>query len=164
LEIADQKPDFGLKPIASNDSRLYPPKQRRSILSSFKEQGHLERRSSAKDAMAARLAKFQARPGPDDPAVMARIAERKAINEAREQRAAERAAAQQEKLAREAAEKAAREAALEAERLELEAAKAAEEAARKAASAERAARVIADEAARKAARDQRYAARKARQK
>ncbi|SFK27230.1 hypothetical protein SAMN05444581_10528 [Methylocapsa palsarum] len=136
---------------------------RRRALGSFREKDFSERRGAAAEATAARLAKFRAQPGPDDPAVVAREAERKAIREAREKREAERAAANLERLAREAAEKAAREAQLEAERIAAEEAKAAEKAAKGAALAERAARVIADEAARKAERDRRYAARKARQ-
>ncbi|WP_084143420.1 DUF6481 family protein [Methylocapsa acidiphila] len=132
-------------------------------MSNFREKGFVERRSAAVNAVAARLTKFRAKPGPDDPAVLAREAERKAILEARKIREAQRAAATCKQLAREAAERAEREAALEAERIAAEEATAAEQAAKGARLAGLAARVIADEAARKAARDQRYAARKARQ-
>jgi hypothetical protein len=132
-------------------------------LSNFREKGFAERRSAAMDAVATRLAKFRAKAGPDDPAVLAREAERRAILEARKIREAQRAAAKLERLAREAAERAEREAALEAERIAAEEAKAAEKAAKGARLAGLAARVIADEAARKSARDQCYAARKARQ-
>jgi hypothetical protein len=133
-------------------------------LSNFREKGFAERRSAATDAVAARLAKFRVKSGPDDPAVLAREAERKAIREGRKIREAQRAAAKLEQLAREGAERAEREAALEGERIAAEEAKAAEKAAEGAALAGLAARVIADETARKAARDKRYAARKANQK
>lgn len=139
-------------------------RSRRQTLSNFREKGFAERRSAATDAVAERLAKFRAKSGPDDPAFLAREAERKTIAEARKIREAQRAAAKLEQLAREAAEKVEREAALEAERIAAEEAKAAEEATKGAALAVLAARVIADEAARKAARDKRYAARKANQK
>ncbi|HUZ90570.1 MAG TPA: DUF6481 family protein [Methylocella sp.] len=130
-------------------------------MSNFREKGFAERRSAATDAVAARLAKFRAKSGPDDPAVLAR---RKAIREARKIREAQRAAVKLEQLAREGAERAEREAALEGERIAAEEAKAAKMAAKGAAVAGLAARVIADETARKAARDKRYAARKANQK
>jgi len=133
-------------------------------LSNFREKGFAERRSAATDAVAARLAKFRAKSGPDDPAVLARDAERKATREARKIREAQRATAKLEQLARESAERAECEAALEGERIAAEEAKAAEMAAKGAAVAALAARVIADETARKAARDKRYAARKANQK
>jgi hypothetical protein len=133
-------------------------------LSNFREKGFAERRSTATDAVAARLAKFRAKSGPDDPAVLARDAERKAICEARKIREAQRAAAKLEQFGREGAERAERETALEGERIAAEEAKAAEMAAKGAAVAVLAARVIADETARKAARDKRYAARKANQK
>jgi hypothetical protein len=133
-------------------------------LSNFREKGFAERRSAATDAGAARLAKFRAKSGPDDPAVLAREGERKAIREARKIREAQRAAAKLEQLACEGAERGEREAALEAERIAAEENKAAEKAAEGAALAGLAARVIADETARKAARDKRYAARKANQK
>jgi hypothetical protein len=133
-------------------------------LSNFREKSFAERRSAATDAVAARLAKFRVQSGPDDPAVLAREAERQAIREARKIREDQRAAAKLEQLAREAAEKAEREAAAEADRIAAEEAKAAEEAAKGAALSVLAARVIADEAERKAARDKRYAARKASQK
>ena len=132
-------------------------------MSNFREKGFAERRSAATDAGAARLAKFRAKSGPDDPAVLAREGERKAIREARKIREAQRAAAKLEQLAREGAERGENET-LEAERIAAEENKAAEKAAEGAALAGLAARVIADETARKAARDKRYAARKANQK
>jgi Na+/phosphate symporter len=107
----------------------------------------LESQVKAKNAL---LEKFLARPGPDDPAVAARRAERAAIEAAREIRHAER------KIAREAeaaAKLAAEQAALEEARI----AKEAELIARKAEAAERA-------TAAKAARDARYAARRAKRR
>ena len=62
-----------------------------------------DRLSKAEAAKAAMLARFKARPGPDDPAVIARRAEMAAIEEAREKRLAERKAAK-EAAAREAEE------------------------------------------------------------
>ena len=110
-----------------------------------------DRATAAAKAKQALIEKFRARPGPDDPAVLAKQAERQAIAEARELREQER------KLAKEA--DAARKAAEEVERLaelaRLAAQKTEEEIARKAA-------LLALEAERKAARDARYAARKAR--
>ena len=103
----------------------------------FKEKTFGERLSASGDAKKAALAKFLARPGADDPAVVARRAARETLNAAREVRLAERAAER---------------AAEEARQLVEQAALAAEKA-------------IADaalEAKRKADRDARYAARKAR--
>lgn len=102
-----------------------------------------------KDSAKARedlLAKLRAAPGPDDPAVIARRRERRAIAEARVARQAER-----ERVRKVQEEEAARLAA-EAERI------AAEEAARVA--AEEAELEAALKAEQKAARDARYAARK----
>ncbi|MBN9232901.1 MULTISPECIES: DUF6481 family protein [Phyllobacteriaceae] len=128
----------------------------------YREKDIFERRNAANEAKKALLERFKAKPAADDPAVLARQAERKAILEARAVREAEKARLKQERLAREAAEKAAREAAAEAARLEAEE-KAREEAAlRDAEENERIARVLADEAERKAKRDARYAARKSR--
>ena len=128
----------------------------------YRDNDIFERRNAANEAKKALLERFKAKPAADDPAVLARQAERKAILEARAVREAEKARLKQERLAREAAEKAAREAAAEAARLEAEE-KAREEAAlRDAEENERIARVLADEAERKAKRDARYAARKSR--
>ncbi|MDX2288805.1 MAG: DUF6481 family protein [Hyphomicrobiaceae bacterium] len=106
-----------------------------------------ERRSDAAAAKQAMLRKAQSAPGPDDPAVMARRAERKAIAEAREARIAAKAAAAEqariEAIARaeaEAAERKLAEELAELERIEQEAAL---------------------EEQKKRARDERYAARKA---
>ena len=133
-------------------------------MSNFKDKTFTDRRTSANEAMAARLAKFRAKPAPDDPEVLAREAARKAVLEAREIRTAERAVAKAELLAREAEEQAARALVLEAEKAAAVVAAAEAEIAKKAAQNERASRVMADEAARKAERDERYAARKARKK
>src|ERR1700723_1487307 len=92
------------------------------------------------------LNKFRAKPGPDDPAVMKRRAEREAL-------AAERTKA---RLAREAAK--AEQKAREAEAAAQAAAQLARE------KEEAAARELALEAERKAARDARYAARKKKRK
>ena len=97
------------------------------------------------------LAKFKARPAPDDPAVLERQAERRAIVEAREVRMAERRAEREAEAARLAAEQAAT-AAAEAARLAEE-----ELAAKEAAKQEALLKLE-----QKAARDKRYAARKAR--
>jgi hypothetical protein len=101
----------------------------------YKNDSFTNRLTSAANAKNALLERFRARPGPDDPAVVARRAEQAAIEAAREIRIAERKAAR------------------EAEDVELLASKA-EEAAR---AAERAAEA-------KAARDARYAARRARRR
>ncbi|CAM5443327.1 DUF6481 family protein [Mesorhizobium sp. UC22_110] len=128
----------------------------------YREKDIFERRNAANEAKKALLERFKAKPAADDPAVLARQAERKAILEARAIREAEKARLKQERLAREAAEKAEREAAAEAARLEAEA-KAREEAAlREAEENDRISRLLADEAERKAKRDARYAARKSR--
>jgi Family of unknown function (DUF6481) len=113
-------------------------------MSGFKEPGFADRQKAAQEARKNILNKFRSQPGPDDPAVKQRQAEREA-------QAAERAKA---KLAREAAK-------AEQKRLEEEAA--AEAAAKLAREKEEAAAAeLALEAERKAARDARYAARKKR--
>ena len=104
-----------------------------------------ERRSDAAAAKQAMLRKLQERPGPDDPAVIARKAERAAIAAAREERQAAKAEAARQaeidRLAREEAEKAER--ALQAER----------------AWADQAAQQAQKEEEAKRARDERYALR-----
>lgn len=128
----------------------------------YREKDFSERRNAADEARKALLERFKAKPAADDPAVLAKQAERKAILEARAVREAEKLKQKQERLAREAAEKAAREAAEEAARLEAEIQAAADAKIREAEENERIARVLADEAERKAKRDARYAARKSR--
>lgn len=128
----------------------------------YREKDVFERRNAANEAKQALLARFKARPSDDDPAVIARKAERQAILEAREKRNIEKEKLRQERLAREAEERRIREAAEEAARIEAEERAQAEAKAREAEENERISRVLADEAERKAKRDARYAARKAR--
>jgi hypothetical protein len=112
---------------------------------------HNERSKAAADARKALLERFKAnRPNLEDPEVQARLAERKAMAEARDLRLSERA--------RQKAEEAARAAAEEATRKREEAARIARE---RAETAARAAQLAAEQ---KAARDARYAARKAKLK
>jgi hypothetical protein len=127
-------------------ARLKPRKQQGLSMSGFKEPSFADRQKAALQARKDILTKFRAQPGPDDPAVKQRQAEREA-------QAAERAKA---KLAREAskAEQKAREAEA-ARQAALHLAREKEEAA---------ARELALEAERKAARDARYAARKKKRK
>jgi Family of unknown function (DUF6481) len=113
-------------------------------MSGFKEPSFADRQKAALEAKQTILNKFRAKPGPDDPAVMQRQAEREA-------QAALRAKAKQLRDA-EKAEKQIREAEL--------AAQAAAQLVRE--KEEAAAREVALEAERKAARDARYAARKKR--
>jgi len=131
-------------------------------LAIYREKDVFERRNAANEAKKALLERFKAKPADDDPAVLARKAERQAILEARAIREAEKTRLKQEKLAREAKEKAEREAAAEAARLAAEQAAAEEARLKDAEENERIARLLADEAARKAKRDARYAARKQR--
>src|SRR6202048_1488439 len=113
-------------------------------MSGFKEPNSADRQKAAQQARQDILNKFRSQPGPDDPAVIQRRAEREA-------QAAERAKA---KLAREATK-------ADQKRLEEEAAaQAAAQLARE--KEEAAAREAALEAETKAARDARYAARKKR--
>ena len=117
-------------------------------MAAFKGSTFKDRAEAAAAAKKALLEAFKTRPSPDDPAVLARQAERKAINEAREKRATERHRMKEEEETRLRAE-------TEARRLAET-----EEAARRA--AEQAARDEQIRAERKAMRDARYAARKAR--
>lgn len=119
----------------------------------FKHADFNDRATAAAKAKQALIEKFKSRPGPDDPSVQAKIAERLAIAEAREKREAERRAAKEAEAARKAAEELERQA--EAARKAAE--KTQEELDRKAA-------LLKLEAERKAARDARYAARKARKR
>ncbi|MDW6025969.1 DUF6481 family protein [Mesorhizobium sp. BAC0120] len=130
----------------------------------YREKSFAERRTAAVEAKKALLDKFKSRPAADDPAVLARQAERKAILDARAKREAEKERLRQEKLAREAAERAEREAREAAERAVAEERARAEAKIREQEELERITRELADEAAKKAKRDARYAARKARSK
>jgi hypothetical protein len=112
----------------------------------FKEPGFADRQKAAQQSRQNILDKFRSQPGPDDPAVKRRQAEREAL-------AAERAKA---KLARDTAK-----AEQKLREQELAAAAAAQLAREK---EEEAAREAALEAERKAARDARYAARKKKKK
>src|SRR5271168_1076091 len=98
-------------------------------MSGFKEPGFADRQKAAQEARKNLLNKFRSQPGPDDPAVKARLAEReaRAVERAKVIQAREAAKAEQKRLEEEAAaaaaaqalrekeEAAAREAALEAE-------------------------------------------------
>jgi hypothetical protein len=121
-------------------------KQQGRSMSGFKEPSFADRQKAAQEARKNILNKFRSQPGPDDPAVKQRQAEREA-------KAAERAEA---KLAREAVK------AEQKRREEEAAAEAAVQLARE--KEEAAAREVALEAERKAARDARYAARKKKRK
>jgi hypothetical protein len=110
----------------------------------FKEPSLADRQKAALDAKKKILTKFKSQPGPDDPAVIARAAEREAQAALRAKAKLVRDAEKAEKKIRDA--EAAAEAAAQAVR-DAEAAAAAE---------------LALEAEKKAARDARYAARKKR--
>lgn len=129
-----------------------------------KEASFAERLKTAAAAKKAQLESFKAKPAVDDPAVVAREAERKRVAEARAARAEARAVAEAQRLAQEAVERAQREAALEAERIEQEKAALVEAEARVAREAEEAELAALADAEKKAARDARYAARKARKR
>jgi Family of unknown function (DUF6481) len=113
-----------------------------SFMSGFKEPSFADRQKAAQQAKQDILNKFRAKPGPDDPEVKQRQAEREAQAAARTKAREAREAAKAEEKAREA-EAAALAAAQLAREKEEEAAKAA-----------------ALEAEQKAKRDARYAARK----
>jgi hypothetical protein len=121
--------------------------------SAYKNDDFNDRLTSAAKAKAALLERFRARPGPDDPAVIARKAAQAEIERLREIRMAERKAAKEAEAIRLAAEAAAAEEERKAKDVELQA-RLAEEAAK---AAQRAADA-------KAARDARYAARRARKR
>src|SRR3984885_1633662 len=127
-------------------ARPKPRKQQGLSMSGFKEPSFADRQKAAQQARKDILNKFRSQPGPDDPAVMQRQAEREAQAalraKAREAREAEKA--EQKRREEEAAAEAAAQLAREKE--------------------EAAARELALEAERKAARDARYAARKKRKK
>ena len=127
-----------------------------SFLNSHKFQDRQEAAAKARKAM---VEKFQARPkyDPNDPAVLAREAERKRIMESRIEREKERAIRKAEQEAAEAARKIEEEAA-RAEKLRME------ELARKEAEAAAAAEAEKLEFEKKLERDARYAARKERKK
>lgn len=111
-------------------------------MSGFKEPGFADRQKAAQEARKNILNKFRSQPGPDDPAVKVRQAEREAFAAARAKvsSAREAAKAERDRLAKEAAVLAAAELLREKEEI--------------------GARQAAFEAEQKAARDARYAARK----
>ena len=127
-----------------------------SFLNSHKFQDRQEAAAKARKAMAE---KFLARPkyDPNDPAIVAREAERKRILEARVEREKERAIQKAEREAAEAVRKAAEELARQ-EQVKLE------EANRQEAEASRRAELDRVEFEKKLERDARYAARKERKK
>jgi hypothetical protein len=111
-------------------------------MSGFKEPGFADRQKAAQQAKKDLLNKFRAQPGPDDPEVAKRRAEREAVAAARAKLKLEREAAEVERKRREE-EAAAAEAARVAREKE-----------------EEAERLAAQELEMKAKRDARYAARK----
>jgi len=115
-------------------------------MSGFKEPGFTDRQKAAQQAKQNLLNKFRAQPGPDDPDVAKRRAEREAIAARREKARSDREAAKADQKRR------------EEEVIAAEAARIARE------KEEEAARLAAVEAEQKAKRDARYAARKARGK
>jgi Family of unknown function (DUF6481) len=115
-------------------------------MSGFKEPGFADRQKAAQEARKKLLTKFHNQPGPDDPAVKARQAEREAVAAGQAKASVAREAAKAER--KRAAEAAAATAAAELVREKKEAA----------------ARKTALEAEQKAARDARYAARKNKKK
>jgi hypothetical protein len=136
----------GHAPVGSPRATPTPNEEsdKASFMSGFKEPSFADRQKAAIDAKKNILAKFKAQPGPDDPAVKARAAEREAAASARAEAKAVREVEKAEQKAREAEEAAA--AALQLAREEEEATLA----------------KAALEAQQKAARDARYAARKKR--
>jgi hypothetical protein len=131
-------------------------------LAIYREKDFSERVGASNEAKRALLEKFKAKPAADDPAVLAKQAERKAILEARAVREAEKARLKQERLAREAAEAEMKRKADEEARLKAEAEAVEQARIREAEEAERLTAQLALEAAAKAKRDARYAARKTR--
>ena len=115
-------------------------------MSGFKEPGFADRQKAAQQAKQNLLDKFRAQPGPDDPEVAKRRAEREAIAANRDRVKQDREAAKAEQRRR------------EEEALAVEAARVARE------REDEAARQSAAEAEQKAKRDARYAARKERGK
>jgi len=115
-----------------------------------------DRAAAAAKARQAALERFRAKPAPDDPQVLKRNAERQAINEAREARAALRAVEREAEKVRDSAGAAIREA--------EQGMKVLENLAKRAngitAAAEKSVGDAAHDIERKAARDKRYAARK----
>jgi hypothetical protein len=127
-----------------NDPPQTKESDKASFMSGFKEPSFADRQKAAIEAKKNILNKFKAQPGPDDPAVKARAAEREAVAAARAEAKAVRDAEKAVRKAREAEEAVAAAAQHAREQEEAVLAKAALE------------------AQQKAARDARYAARKKR--
>jgi Family of unknown function (DUF6481) len=120
-------------------------------MAGYKANNFNDRAETAAKAKQALVERFKARPGPDDPAMVALREQRLAVAAAREQRAAERRVAKEAEEARKRVEAATH-----------AAEKAAQEVAARLTAQEEAARKRALLVEQKAARDARYAARKAR--
>jgi hypothetical protein len=151
-------------------------------MATYKPDNIADRQAAAAKARRATVEKFQNQPKADDPVVIARVLERKAVADARDRRSADRAAAREEEAVQRQAEQAAdvvraAELAAAAQRLQVEQAAHATEAARlaEAEATEKKARVAGLDqekrqraltlaADQKAERDARYAARKKRQR
>ncbi len=128
-------------------------------MAKFSFNNYADRQAAAAEARKALLEKFKSRPAEDDPAVIARKAERAAILQARAEREAAKARARAEEEARLAAIRAEKEAQEAAERAAREAQEAAARAAREAARANLVSRAILEQMDWKA---QRLAARRKR--
>jgi hypothetical protein len=126
--------------MARNESNKAP------TMSGFKEPNFADRQKAAQQARQNILNKFRAQPGPDDPAVKQKLAEREAVAAARAKTKESRDAAKAEQKKRDAET-----AAAEAVRIARE-------------KEEEAAKLAAQEAEQKAKRDARYAARKSKGK
>ncbi|MDX7952802.1 DUF6481 family protein [Lichenihabitans sp. Uapishka_5] len=133
-------------------------------LGTFNHANFSDRIKASSTAKSALIDKLKNRPGPDDPRRQAVAAERKAVHDARLARQAEKQRMLLEQREREEAERLKREeeelAAALLREAELEAQRKVAEEARMA----RASRAVLDMADQKARRDERYAARKSRQK
>ncbi|MGA8600185.1 MAG: DUF6481 family protein [Beijerinckiaceae bacterium] len=132
-----------------------PPSRSPEEMPPFNGHNFQDRQSEAANARKAQLEKFRSRPDPNDPAILEKQAQRRAVIQARKAREAERERQRKIREAEEAARKAAEETARQ-EQLRLEAEL--QEQLR----LEEIARKEALEAEKKAERDARYAARKER--
>lgn len=141
-----------VKPAMRNPPYRPAPAWAKQTAMSFKDTFE-NRAAKAAEAKRKLMERFRAQPSPDDPAVIARLAEQKAAGEARAQRQAEARARAEAKAAAIAAAKA--EAVAQKQREAEEAVRAAAEAKRQAA------QLLIEQ---KAARDARYAARKAKKR
>ncbi|MCW6508333.1 DUF6481 family protein [Lichenifustis flavocetrariae] len=133
-------------------------------MSSFNHANFADRIKDAAKAKAAAVEKHKARPGADDPALIAKAAERRSLHEARVARAAEKDAIKQKRAADHAEVQRLRAEEELALALTREAELEAEEQAALALRRDRAKLALVNLADQKEVRDARYAARKARQK